>query len=205
MIIIFFPISALRYSRRIPSLHLHRFISQAPDVLPVPPCLKSIDTPEDKLAARTWILEFKKLAIPKRLVGFTFARSSGPGGQNVNKVNTKASLRCGLDAPWIPAWAKPELRRSTHYVASTDEVLITSTVHRSQAQNIEECLSQVRPSSSSRCTLADFVTLSFTLSSCLHRPRPSGTTHQKNKRARSEVMNAQRRQHGVKKSLTDAT
>ncbi|KAF8709767.1 hypothetical protein AX14_013472 [Amanita brunnescens Koide BX004] len=143
MIIIFFPISALRYSRRIPSLHLHRFISQAPDVLPVPPCLKSIDTPEDKLAARTWILEFKKLAIPKRLVGFTFARSSGPGGQNVNKVNTKASLRCGLDAPWIPAWAKPELRRSTHYVASTDEVLITSTVHRSQAQNIEECLSQL--------------------------------------------------------------
>lgn len=31
-----------------------------------------------------------------------------------------------------------------HYVSSTDEVLITSTVHRSQARNIDECLSQVR-------------------------------------------------------------
>ena len=93
MIIIFFPISALRYSRRIPSLHLHRFISQAPDVLPVPPCLKSIDTPEDKLAARTWIMEFKKLAIPKRLVGFTFARSSGPGGQVCRDARLPVSAR----------------------------------------------------------------------------------------------------------------
>lgn len=73
--------SALRCYRRNPSFHLPRYISQAPDVLPIPPLLKSVDTPEDKLSARTWIAEFKKLAIPKRLVEFTFARSSGPGGQ----------------------------------------------------------------------------------------------------------------------------
>jgi ribosome-associated protein len=34
-----------------------------------------------------------KLKIPLREFRFQFARSSGPGGQNVNKVNTKAELR----------------------------------------------------------------------------------------------------------------
>lgn len=130
MNIILSPILALRCSRPHPFFFLPRFFSQSSDALPMPPHLKSIDTPEDKVAARTWIAEFKKLAIPKRFVEFTFARSSGPGGQvcdgmralsrcsltqrsqNVNKVNTKASLRCHLHVPWIPAWAKPQLRRS---------------------------------------------------------------------------------------------
>lgn len=66
----------------------------------------------------------------------------GPA-QNVNKVNTKASLRCEVDAPWVPAWAKAELRRSTYYVSSTDDIQITSAIHRSQAQNVEHCLSQL--------------------------------------------------------------
>ena len=34
-----------------------------------------------------------RLRIPLKEFDFTFARSSGPGGQNVNKVNTKAMLR----------------------------------------------------------------------------------------------------------------
>lgn len=35
-------------------------------------------------------------------VDFNFARSSGPGGQNVNKVNTKAELRLNvMEADWI--------------------------------------------------------------------------------------------------------
>ncbi|KAF8622007.1 hypothetical protein AX15_007361 [Amanita polypyramis BW_CC] len=148
-----FPTLALRCHRRQlasltvyphwPLCHAIRRLSRASDPLPVPPSLSSINSPEDKLAARSWIAEFKKHPIPKRLVEFTFARSSGPGGQNVNKVNTKASLRCSVNVPWIPTWARVELQRSTHYVSSTNEILITSTVHRSQAQNVEECLSQL--------------------------------------------------------------
>lgn len=33
----------------------------------------------------------------------TYSRSSGPGGQNINKVSTKVSIRFQLDkADWIP-------------------------------------------------------------------------------------------------------
>ncbi len=42
------------------------------------------------------------LAIPLDEFSFEFARSGGPGGQNVNKVNSKAVLR------WKPA-ASPSL------------------------------------------------------------------------------------------------
>ena len=35
----------------------------------------------------------ERLRIPLREIHFQFARSSGPGGQNVNKVSSKAVLR----------------------------------------------------------------------------------------------------------------
>ena len=38
-------------------------------------------------------------AIPERELEFTFARSSGPGGQNVNKTETKATLRWPVAGP----------------------------------------------------------------------------------------------------------
>ena len=32
--------------------------------------------------------------------------------QNVNKVNTKATLRCPIDTPWIPLWARDHLKKT---------------------------------------------------------------------------------------------
>ncbi|KAJ7825956.1 RF-1 domain-containing protein [Mycena leptocephala] len=110
--------------------------------IPIPPQITSLESAQETALARAWIAQFRALDIPKALVQLSFSRSSGPGGQNVNKVNTKATLRCAVDEDWIPIWAKPELKRSPYYVSSSQSIQITSAVHRSQSQNIEECLSK---------------------------------------------------------------
>ena len=44
-----------------------------------------------------------QIAIPRREIRFSFVRSSGPGGQNVNKVASKAVLRWQVaTSPSIP-------------------------------------------------------------------------------------------------------
>ena len=46
---------------------------------------------EDHRDARTWLARFNAKTIPKDLFELTFSRSSGPGGQNVNKYAIKTS------------------------------------------------------------------------------------------------------------------
>lgn len=111
--------------------------------LPAPPPLSVLTTPKDITAARDWLKSFGGCFIPRAAVDITFARSSGPGGQNVNKVNTKATLRCSLESSWIPLWAHDGLQKTPYFVRSTRSILLTSTVHRSQAQNIDDCLSKL--------------------------------------------------------------
>lgn len=117
--------------------------------LPTPPLLPILQGPADWVEARKWVNEFKNLpTIPKSSPGLelSFSRSSGPGGQNVNKVNTKATLRCSLSpnsASWIPPWAVSSLKASPYYVASTNSILVSSSAHRSQSQNVDECLNKL--------------------------------------------------------------
>ena len=50
----------------------------------------------------------KDIHIPMDKVNFKYARSSGPGGQNVNKVNSKAEIRFHVQsANWLP----PEVKK----------------------------------------------------------------------------------------------
>ena len=55
-------------------------------------CLSSLakgPDDEDHKEARTWLARFNTNTIPKDVCKLTFSRSSGPGGQNVNKYESR--------------------------------------------------------------------------------------------------------------------
>ena len=85
------------------------------------------------------------IAIPDDELTWTYARSGGPGGQNVNKVASKAVLRWALDAsPAVPPAVKDRLRATfPAHVTTEGEFLVTSQRYRDQDRNREDCLGKL--------------------------------------------------------------
>jgi ribosome-associated protein len=77
-----------------------------------------------------------------RELEFTTSRSSGPGGQNVNKVNTKVTLRWNIrDSTALTSEEKEILLNKLSSRLTVDgALLITSQEKRSQLQNKDETL-----------------------------------------------------------------
>lgn len=129
--------------------------------------------------------------IPESGLRFQFARSSGPGGQNVNKLNTKAELWIDPQAiRSLPPDALDRLKTlAGKRLTNEGEIHLTAETARTQESNRLAVLEKLRE----------------LIVQALHRPkrrrktRPSASSRRKrleSKRHRGEIK-AQRRSHGA--------
>jgi ribosome-associated protein len=86
-----------------------------------------------------------KLRIGPGSLFWQFSRSSGPGGQHVNRTSSRAELRYPLlSARDLPEPVRQRLvdlvrPRLTH----AGELILTSQRHRDQSRNVADCLAKL--------------------------------------------------------------
>nr|XP_010906439.1 peptidyl-tRNA hydrolase ICT1, mitochondrial isoform X1 [Elaeis guineensis] len=86
------------------------------------------------------------LKITLNHVTVSFARSGGPGGQNVNKVNTKVDMRFNVSqAHWLSERVRERiLQMEKNRINKDGEIVISSTRTRTQKGNIEDALEKLQ-------------------------------------------------------------
>lgn len=87
-----------------------------------------------------------QISIPRKEFEFSFVRSSGPGGQKVNKASTKAELRWNVDeSPSISKKVKDRIKGLfKNKINEEGELILRSDRFRTQERNIADCLDKLK-------------------------------------------------------------
>ena len=103
-----------------------------------------------------------QITISEKEISFTFSRSSGPGGQHVNKVNTRVTLWFDVQNTdsLTPGQKKRIYQKLTTRINKNGQLRVISYRHRSQTANRE-------------AAVARFITL---LQDALHKEKPRKKT-----------------------------
>lgn len=86
------------------------------------------------------------LIIPWDELSISYAKSGGPGGQNVNKVNSKVILRWHIAQNLQLGEEKRQKIENfcRSYLTNEGDFLLESTKGRSQNQNLQDCIDKLQ-------------------------------------------------------------
>lgn len=87
-----------------------------------------------------------RISIPDSELEFRFVRSSGPGGQAVNKVSSKAQMRWNFASSAALPWDVRQRFREQFQsrLTTLGELVLSSDRNRDRLQNQQDCLDKLR-------------------------------------------------------------
>ncbi len=88
----------------------------------------------------------QRISVPLTEFEFSFSRSSGPGGQNVNKVNTKVTLHWSItSSPSVPEDVRARfVAKFRRRINNKGQLVVISQRFRDQGRNVGDCLAKLR-------------------------------------------------------------
>lgn len=98
-------------------------------------------------SSKKWIDSLLWNCYPPKLFSIRYDRSSGPGGQNVNKVNSKCTITLNNFSicTWFPEEVRTQLIKNgfRYYYNKSDSIVVQSDTTRSRESNKQLCLDKL--------------------------------------------------------------
>jgi ribosome-associated protein len=91
------------------------------------------------------MIKKREITLPIRELNFTFSRSSGKGGQNVNKVNSKVTLKWNIARSTACSKDLKERfqKKYRNKISSDGMVTISGQRFRDQGRNVADCIERL--------------------------------------------------------------